>query len=119
RRPPARPTRAPTRCACWPTGSRRPGAAPGWPPPSRPGAASWAAAPPARLRRLPVAEIMSRLDRRLDLLTGTSPVERHQTMRAAIDWGYELLDNPQQELLRRLGGFGGGFLRAGGGGGGG
>jgi predicted ATPase len=63
----------------------------------------------ARLRALPLAEIMSRLDRRLDLLTGTSPVARHQTMRAAIDWGYDLLDLPQQDLLRLLGVFAGGF----------
>ncbi|MEU8663804.1 BTAD domain-containing putative transcriptional regulator, partial [Actinoplanes philippinensis] len=63
----------------------------------------------ARLRALPLAEIMSRLDRRLDLLTGTSPVARHQTMRAAIDWGYDLLDLPQQDLLRQLGVFAGGF----------
>jgi predicted ATPase/DNA-binding SARP family transcriptional activator len=63
----------------------------------------------ARLRALPLGEIMSRLDRRLDLLTGTSPVARHQTMRAAIDWGYDLLDLPQQNLLRLLGVFAGGF----------
>jgi predicted ATPase/DNA-binding SARP family transcriptional activator len=63
----------------------------------------------ARLRALPLSEIMSRLDRRLDLLTGVSPVARHQTMRAAIDWGYDLLDVPQQELLRRLGVLAGGF----------
>jgi predicted ATPase/DNA-binding SARP family transcriptional activator len=63
----------------------------------------------ARLRALPLAEIMSRLDRRLDVLIGTSPVGRHQTMRAAIDWGYHLLDVPQQELLRRFGVFAGGF----------
>lgn len=53
----------------------------------------------ARLRAVPLTEIMSRLDRRLDLLVGTSPVARHQTMRAAIDWGYSLLDVPQQDLL--------------------
>ncbi|MFG1889189.1 BTAD domain-containing putative transcriptional regulator [Micromonospora sp. NPDC049051] len=63
----------------------------------------------ARLRAVPLSEIMSRLDRRLDLLTGTSPVPRHQTMRAAIDWGYDLLTEPQQTLLRRLGVFAGGF----------
>ncbi|MFC7534210.1 BTAD domain-containing putative transcriptional regulator [Actinoplanes sp. GCM10030250] len=63
----------------------------------------------ARLRALPLAEIMSRLDRRLDLLTGSSPVPRHQTMRAAIDWGYELLDEPQQAALRQLGVLAGAF----------
>ncbi|MFY1593579.1 BTAD domain-containing putative transcriptional regulator [Micromonospora sp. WMMD737] len=67
----------------------------------------------ARLRAVPLSEIMSRLDRRLDLLTGTSPVPRHRTMRAAIDWGYDLLDEPQQKLLRQLGVFAGGFDLAG------
>ncbi|GAA1647890.1 BTAD domain-containing putative transcriptional regulator [Actinoplanes couchii] len=65
----------------------------------------------ARLRALPLSEIMSRLDRRLDLLTGSriGPAHRHRTMRAAIDWGYDLLDLPQQRLLRMLGVFAGGF----------
>ncbi|MBU2665925.1 tetratricopeptide repeat protein [Actinoplanes bogorensis] len=63
----------------------------------------------ARLRALPLGEIVSRLDRRLDLLVGASPVERHRTMRAAIDWGYDLLDQPQQELLAGLSQFAGGF----------
>jgi predicted ATPase/DNA-binding SARP family transcriptional activator len=63
----------------------------------------------ARLRALPLAEIMSRLDRRLDLLVGTSQVGRHQTMRAAIDWSFDLLEEPQQELLARLAVFAGGF----------
>ncbi len=63
----------------------------------------------ARLRALPLAEIMSRLDRRLELLVGTSPVHRHQTMRAAIDWSFDLLDEPQRELLPRLSIFAGGF----------
>ena len=63
----------------------------------------------ARLRTLPLAEIMSRLDRRLELLVGTSPVHRHQTMRAAIDWGFDLLDEPQRELLPRLSVFAGSF----------
>ena len=63
----------------------------------------------ARLRALSLAEVSARLDRRLDLLVGTSPVGRHQTMRAAIDWGHELLDEPQKVLLRRLSVFAGGF----------
>jgi predicted ATPase/DNA-binding SARP family transcriptional activator len=63
----------------------------------------------ARLRALPIADIVTRLDRRLDLLVGSSPVERHRTMRAAIDWGYELLDEPQRQLLARLSLFAGGF----------
>jgi predicted ATPase/DNA-binding SARP family transcriptional activator len=63
----------------------------------------------ARLRALPLPEIMKRLDRRLDLLVGTSPVERHRTMRAAIDWGYDLLDRPQQQLLTELSLFAGRF----------
>ncbi|MFB9360554.1 BTAD domain-containing putative transcriptional regulator [Actinoplanes nipponensis] len=63
----------------------------------------------ARLRAVPLAEIMSRLDRRLDLLVGTSPVHRHQTMRAAIDWGFDLLTEEQRRLLLQLSVFAGGF----------
>ena len=63
----------------------------------------------ARLRALPLAEIAARLDRRLDLLVGTSPVARHQTMRAAIDWGFDLLDEPHRQLLPRLSVFAGTF----------
>jgi predicted ATPase/DNA-binding SARP family transcriptional activator len=63
----------------------------------------------ARLRALPLAEVMTRLDRRLDLLVGTSPVERHRTMRAAIDWGFDLLDAAQRRLLTELSLFAGRF----------
>jgi predicted ATPase/DNA-binding SARP family transcriptional activator len=63
----------------------------------------------ARLRALSLPEVAARLDRRLDLLVGTSPVDRHQTMRAAIDWGHDLLEEPQRVLLRRLSVFAGGF----------
>jgi predicted ATPase/DNA-binding SARP family transcriptional activator len=63
----------------------------------------------ARLRTLSLLEIVARLDSRLDLLVGSSPVDRHQTMRHAIDWGYDLLQPAEQELLRRLSVFAGGF----------
>ncbi|GIM95830.1 ATP-binding protein [Paractinoplanes toevensis] len=59
----------------------------------------------ARLRSLPLAAVTGRLD----LLIGNSPVERHRTMRAAIDWGHDLLDEVQQGLLARLSLFAGPF----------
>ncbi len=62
-----------------------------------------------RLRTLSLRELVARLDRRLDVLVGSSPVDRHQTMRAAIDWGHDLLEPAQQALLRRLSVFAGGF----------
>lgn len=36
-------------------------------------------------------------------------VERHQTLRAAVDWSYETLDETQQQFFRRLGVFVGGI----------
>ncbi|AGZ39471.1 BTAD domain-containing putative transcriptional regulator [Actinoplanes friuliensis] len=63
----------------------------------------------ARLRALSLTEVVSRLDRRLDLLVGQLPEGRHRTMRAAIDWGHDLLDEPQRIVLRRLSVFAGGF----------
>ena len=41
------------------------------------------------------AEIAARLDERFRLLTGGSrtAVERHQTLRQAVDWSYDLLDD--------------------------
>jgi predicted ATPase len=63
----------------------------------------------ARLRTLTVPEMVARLDARLDLLEGSSPVSRHRTMRDAVGWGYDLLEPAQQVLLRRLSVFAGGF----------
>jgi tetratricopeptide (TPR) repeat protein len=55
--------------------------------------------------------ILSRLDRRLTTLTGGARdlPARHQTLRGAIDWSYNLLDAAEQELFARLGVFVGGW----------
>jgi predicted ATPase/DNA-binding SARP family transcriptional activator len=58
----------------------------------------------ARTRTLPVQEIARRLDDRFRLLTtgARTAVRRQQTLRAAIDWSYELLTEPERRLLARL-----------------
>jgi predicted ATPase len=65
----------------------------------------------ARVAMLTPAEVALRLDRRFRLLAGgqRTAVERHQTLRAAIDWSYELLSEPEQLLLARLSVFASGF----------
>ena len=65
----------------------------------------------ARTRMMTPAEIAARLDERFRLLTGGSrtAVERHQTLRQAVDWSYDLLDPREQTILNRLGVFAGGF----------
>jgi predicted ATPase len=65
----------------------------------------------ARIRVLPVAEINSRLKDRYKILTGGARVlqERQQTLRALVDWSYDLLDPREQCTLARLGIFVGGF----------
>ncbi|MFP5399811.1 MAG: ATP-binding protein, partial [Gammaproteobacteria bacterium] len=65
----------------------------------------------ARVRSLAVADINARLADRYRLLTGGSRVAqpRQQTLRALVDWSYELLRPPEQTLLQRLGVFAGGF----------
>ena len=65
----------------------------------------------ARLRILPPEALLERLDRALDVLTSgprDSP-ERHQTLRATIEWSHSLLDEMEQRLFRRLAVFAGGF----------
>jgi non-specific serine/threonine protein kinase len=55
--------------------------------------------------------VLSRLDERFGLLTGgrRTALPRHQTLRATLDWSYELLPEPERCLLRRLGVFPAGF----------
>jgi predicted ATPase/class 3 adenylate cyclase len=64
----------------------------------------------ARVIALSPADLLSRLDRRFELLAGgrRGAVGRHATLRAAIDWSYELLDSAEQRLLARLSVFSGG-----------
>ena len=65
----------------------------------------------ARMRVLTPEAFLARLDRRLALLTGggADRPTRHQTMRATLDWSYELLQADAQELFARLSIFRGGF----------
>src|SRR5439155_6755274 len=69
----------------------------------------------ARVKALPVEKLNERLDDMFHLLTGGSrtALPRQQTLRALIDWSYDLLTGPEQALLRRLSVFaGGGTLAA-------
>jgi len=65
----------------------------------------------ARLKVLAVDDLARRLDERFDLLAGGARAAppRHQTLRAAIDWSYDLLDDEERRLLRRLAVFAGGW----------
>jgi predicted ATPase/DNA-binding SARP family transcriptional activator len=65
----------------------------------------------ARLRTLPAEQIARRLDDRFHLLTGGSrtALPRHQTLRAVVDWSWELLDPQERALARRLSVFPGGI----------
>jgi predicted ATPase/DNA-binding SARP family transcriptional activator/tetratricopeptide (TPR) repeat protein len=64
----------------------------------------------ARLRTLPLAEIATRLGDRFTLLSGGSraALPRHQTLRAVVDWSWELLDPSERLLASRLSVFSGG-----------
>jgi predicted ATPase/class 3 adenylate cyclase len=64
----------------------------------------------ARLIAMSPADLLARLDRRFKVLAGgrRGAVGRHATLRAAIDWSYELLDAAEQVLLARMAVFSGG-----------
>ncbi|HEV3363912.1 MAG TPA: AAA family ATPase, partial [Acidimicrobiia bacterium] len=65
----------------------------------------------AKIRVLGAHQVAERLDDRFRLLGGGSRagVPRHQTLRAAMDWSFELLPAPEQLVLRRLAVFPGSF----------
>ncbi|MDQ1044912.1 BTAD domain-containing putative transcriptional regulator [Streptomyces sp. V4I2] len=64
----------------------------------------------ARLRLLTPRQIADRLDDRFRLLTSGSRtvLPRQQTLRAVVDWSWELLDEGERDVLRRLSVFAGG-----------
>ncbi|NED87925.1 AfsR/SARP family transcriptional regulator, partial [Streptomyces sp. SID11233] len=65
----------------------------------------------ARLRMLTPRQIADRLDDRFRLLTGGSRtvLPRQQTLRAVVDWSWDLLDGHERTALRRLSVFSGGW----------
>ena len=65
----------------------------------------------ARVRSLTVSDINARLKDRYKILTGGGRVllERQQTLRALVDWSYDLLEENERTVLNRLSVFAGGF----------
>ena len=65
----------------------------------------------ARVHMMSVPQILERLEDRFRLLTGGSrtALPRHQTLRAAVDWSYQQLDESEALLFRRLSVFSGDF----------
>src|SRR5262249_14340369 len=68
----------------------------------------------ARVRALSVVEVNQRLDERFRLLTDRSrtALPRHRTLRALIDWSYDLLSDGEQAMFHRLAVFAGGWTLA-------
>ncbi|HUQ59171.1 BTAD domain-containing putative transcriptional regulator [Lentzea sp.] len=64
----------------------------------------------ARLRTMSIEQLADRLDDRFRLLTGGSrtALPRHRTLRAMVDWSWELLTDAERVVLRRLSVFAGG-----------
>ena len=64
-----------------------------------------------RVRALPLAELADRLDAAFSVLAGArrGAVPRHQTLRASIDWSYELCTEAERALWQRLSVFAGSF----------
>ena len=64
-----------------------------------------------RVKVLAVQQLAQRLDERFRILTGgsRSALPRQQTMRALIDWSYDLLSEPEKTIFRRVAVFAGGW----------
>jgi predicted ATPase/DNA-binding SARP family transcriptional activator len=64
----------------------------------------------ARLRTMSIEQLANRLDDRFRLLTSGSrtALPRHRTLRAVVDWSWELLTDAERTVLRRLSVFSGG-----------
>ena len=64
----------------------------------------------SRMAAMTAGEVRDRLDQRLRLLIGSRrALERHHTLRHAVAWSYDLLDDTEKALLDRCSVFAGGF----------
>ena len=64
----------------------------------------------SRTASMTVTEVRDRLDQRLRLLVGSRRgLERHQTLRHAVAWSYDHLEDAEKTLLERCSVFAGGF----------
>jgi predicted ATPase len=64
----------------------------------------------SRMQSMTVTELRDRLDDRFRLLVGSRrALERHQTLRHAVAWSHDLLDDTEKTLLARCSVFAGGF----------
>jgi len=64
----------------------------------------------SRMASMTVSEVRDRLDQRFRLLVGSRRgLARHQTLRHAVAWSYDLLDDAEKTLLERCSVFAGGF----------
>src|SRR5262245_6291893 len=64
----------------------------------------------SRMASMTTNEVRDRLDQRFRLLVGSRRgLERHQTLRHAVAWSYDLLDDAEKSLMARCSVFAGGF----------
>ena len=64
----------------------------------------------SRMASMTASEVRDRLDQRFRLLVGSRRgLARHQTLRHAVAWSYDLLDDAEKTLLERCSVFAGGF----------